>query len=52
MLLAINSFHNGRYILNVFLCASKLTFLASLGRKDYFKLQTHKRGDSHKIIFK
>ena len=32
-------------ILNVLLCASKLAFLASLWRKDYFEMQAHKRGE-------
>ena len=35
--------HFNADILNTLLCASKLAFLASLGREDYFELQTHER---------
>ena len=36
--------------LNIALCASKLAFLASFGREDYFELETY--SDAHKGIFK
>ena len=37
-------------ILNINLRASKLTFVASLGKEDCFELQTHEPGEKLRLI--